>query len=342
MIRGGFLSAEERADLTALARNGLAEHRVARRANAVLLLDKGWNCERVADALFLDDDTVRQWHDLFAAAGVEGLSRFEFGGGSGFLSEAQEAGLKAWIVRTLPHTTRAIGAYVAREFGVVYESRSGLVKLLHRLGAEYQKPEVIGRRLDEAKQRAFIAAYENLLNSLGPDEAVLFVDAVHPTHAARPVGCWTAAQDKLAIEQTSGRQRLNIHGAIDLETGQTSDKLCLRRDDRGRNHRRPIDDPPVGIDRGALSADGADPRVSRQCAIPSRQARARMAGAARPPHQAAFRPRLLPAFEPDRALMGRHAQEHDAQQVLRDLQRIRRRDARLPARRRAQKMARIS
>src|SRR5271165_5129660 len=39
MIRGGFLSAKERADLTALARNGLAEHRVARRANAILLLD---------------------------------------------------------------------------------------------------------------------------------------------------------------------------------------------------------------------------------------------------------------------------------------------------------------
>ncbi len=58
-------------------------------------------------------------------------------------------------------------------------------------------------------------------NALGPDEAVLFVDAVHPTHAARPVGCWAPKQEKLAIEQTSGRQRINIHGAIDLETGQT-------------------------------------------------------------------------------------------------------------------------
>jgi hypothetical protein len=60
------------------------------------------------------------------------------------------------------------------------------------------------------------------LNSLGPDEAALFVDAVHPTHAARPVGCWAPAEDNLAIEQTSGRQRLNIHGAIDLETGKTA------------------------------------------------------------------------------------------------------------------------
>ena len=56
---------------------------------------------------------------------------------------------------------------------------------------------------------------------MGDDEAVLFGDAVHPTHAARPVGCWAPKQDNLAIEQTSGRQRINIHGAVNLHTGQT-------------------------------------------------------------------------------------------------------------------------
>ena len=50
---------------------------------------------------------------------------------------------------------------------------------------------------------------------------MVFADAVHPTHAARPAGCWAPSHEKLAIEQTSGRQRINIHGAIDLETGQT-------------------------------------------------------------------------------------------------------------------------
>ena len=121
----------------------------------------------------------------------------------------------------MPRTTRQIGAWIEREFGVAYEGRSGLIALLNRLGLEYHKPEVIPRKLDEDKQKAFIASYENLLNSLGDDEAVLFGDAVHPTHAARPVGCWAPKQDNLAIEQTSGRQRINIHGAIDLQTGQT-------------------------------------------------------------------------------------------------------------------------
>src|SRR5476649_2357393 len=45
--------------------------------------------------------------------------------------------------------------------------------------------------------------------------------AVHPTHAVRPVGCWAPKDRPLAVPQTSGRQRLNIHGAIDLETGKT-------------------------------------------------------------------------------------------------------------------------
>jgi len=222
MIRPRFLSPEDRAALVDLAQAGLVEHRVARRANGLVLLDDGLSCETIAKVLLVDDDTVRSWRKLYDARGLEGLTRFAAGGSEGLLTRAQEETLKAYVAATLPRTTRQIGAYIEREFGVVYESRAGLIKLLHRLGLEYHKPEVIGRKLDPEKQKAFIAAYDKLLNSLGPDEALLFVDAVHPTHAARPVGCWALAEENLAIEQTSGRQRLNIHGAIDLETGKTA------------------------------------------------------------------------------------------------------------------------
>ena len=221
MIRCGFLSAAERKELVSLARDGLAEHRLARRANAILLLDDGLSCERVAKVLYLDDDTVRSWRKLYDERGIAGLEQFDAGGSSSRLSLVQEEALKAYVAQTLPRTTRDIGAFIEREFGIVYESRAGLIALLHRLGLEYHKPEVIGRSLDAEKQQAFIAHYEKLQNALGPDEAVLFVDAVHPTYAARPVGCWAPKEDHLAIEQTSGRQRLNIHGAVNLETGQT-------------------------------------------------------------------------------------------------------------------------
>jgi hypothetical protein len=68
---------------------------------------------------------------------------------------------------------------------------------------------------------AFIKKYENLLNTIGDDEAVLFGDAVHPAHAVHPVGCWGPKDVQIAVPQSSGLQRLNIHGAIDLETGKT-------------------------------------------------------------------------------------------------------------------------
>jgi len=221
MIRGGFLSAEDRGKLVALARDGSAAARVTRRANAVVLLDGGWSAQEVADALLMNDDTIRGWHQLFEQRGIEGLTSFDVGGSTSFLSAAQEDDVKAFVATTLPRSTREIGAFIERRFGLVYESRSGLIALLHRLGLEYHKPTVIARKLNEEKQKAFIEGYDKLLNCLGNDEAVLFADAVHPTHAARPVGCWAPKADMLAIEQTSGRERINIHGALNLETGHT-------------------------------------------------------------------------------------------------------------------------
>lgn len=222
MIRGGFLSPRERSDLKGLLRDGHTEQRVARRANAMLLLDDGWNCERVAKALYLDDDTVRDWRKLYAEGGIDGLRRFEAGGGAGHLSQAQEEELATYVFEGLPRSAREVGVFLKQRFGVVYESRSGLIALLHRLGFEYKRPRTIGRGMRVDEQQAFIGDYERLLNALEPDEAVVFVDAVHPVYAARAVGCWARPQDTPAIAQTAGRGRLNIHGALDLETGRTA------------------------------------------------------------------------------------------------------------------------
>ena len=193
MIRGGFLTAEERQDL--LARDGLAEHRLARRANALVLLDRGMSCEDVGRVLLIDDATIRTWHRLFEEDGVDGLAGFNYGGRACQLTLEQQATLK--VGDTLP--TRMVGAWIEHEFEVVYQSRSGLIALLHRLELEHRKPEAVSRKLDPAKQQAFIDAYETLLKTLPDDEAVMFADAVHPTHG--PVGCWAPKEVKVAVDQ---------------------------------------------------------------------------------------------------------------------------------------------
>src|SRR6516162_1685181 len=221
MIRVGFLDRESRQDLIELTRDGSAAHRLARRANALLLLDDGMSCEAVAKVLYLDDDTIRTWHRLYQEDGIEGLASFGYEGGACRLTAEHQDRLTAWITKTLPRTSREIGAWIARECGIEYEGRSGLIMLLHRLGMEHRKPKAISRQLDPAKQAAFIKRYEALMNQLEADEAVMFADAVHPTHAVRPVGCWAPKEVLVAITQTSGRGRLNIHGAINLEAGNT-------------------------------------------------------------------------------------------------------------------------
>ena len=221
MIRSGFLDSESRQDLVELARDGSAPHRLARRANALVLLDDGMSCEAVAKVLLLDDDTIRSWYRLYQEDGIEGLANFGYDGAACRLTEAQQERLKAWVSETLPRTTREVGAWIEKECGIEYQGRSGLIALLHRLGMEHRKPKPISRKLDPAKQEAFIKHYEVLLNQLPANEAVMFADAVHPTHAVRPVGCWAPKDMQIAVPQTSGRERMNIHGAIDLETGKT-------------------------------------------------------------------------------------------------------------------------
>jgi transposase len=230
MIRAGFLSAMERDELIELARDGSAAHRLARRANALVLLDQGMSCEAIAKVFLLDDDTVRTWFRLYRESGTGGLAGFGYEGSDGHLNARQREELKSWIADTLPRTTRHVGAWIEQEFGIVYQSRSGLVALLHRLGMEHRKPQAVSQKLDVDKQKGFIEAYETLMNTLPDDETVMFADAVHPTHAARPVGCWAPKDTKVAVDQTSGRRRMNIHGAIDLETGQTRIREVLTVD----------------------------------------------------------------------------------------------------------------
>ena len=123
MIRSGFLDSESRQDLTELARDGSAAHRLARRANALVLLDNGMSCETVAQVLLLYDDTIRTWHRLYLEDGIEGLASFGYEGGACRLTGEQQERLKAWIAATLPRSTREVGAWIARKDGYLFASK---------------------------------------------------------------------------------------------------------------------------------------------------------------------------------------------------------------------------
>lgn len=229
MIKSNFLGNDDRAQLTSIARDGLEEHRVARRANAILLLDRGWDCEKVSDALLLDDDTIRGWFKIYREGGIDALATFDLAGGHCALNVEQRAQLKAWATSTLPASTNVVGHYIESTFGVSY-TRSGLIKLLAAIDFVWRKPELVPSHLDLEAQTAFVEHHETLRNGLEADEAIVYGDAVHPTHQTRPAGVWMPRGADIAVPAASGRDRMNIHGVIDLETGATRMKEVLSVD----------------------------------------------------------------------------------------------------------------
>ena len=209
----------------------MAAHRLARRANALVLLDDGMSCEAIAKVLLLDDDTIRTFFACIKRWD-RGVDELQLRGSACQLSGEQQEKLKAWVATALPRTTRQVGAWIENEFGVVYEGRSGLIALLHRLGLEYHKPNVIPRKLDEEKQRLSLRATK-LLNSLATTRPCCC-----GRRASDPCGAacrlLAPSQEKLAIEQTSGVNASTF-------TARSTWRLA-NPDDRGPDHRRRLDD----------------------------------------------------------------------------------------------------
>ena len=129
MIRPGFLSASDRIELEACVRRQREDHGIARRANAILLLDDGESCARIAKFLYLDDDTIRGWHKTYLQDGWDAPAFDVWKGGQSRMTQAQEAALCAWLEARFCRSTVEIRAHVAAEFGLKY-SHSGCIKLL--------------------------------------------------------------------------------------------------------------------------------------------------------------------------------------------------------------------
>ena len=94
----------------------------------------------VAEALPLDDSTLRLWRKAFGEGGVDNPMMFHLKGGHCALTLAQVEELRDWATRTLPRSTADVGAFPKERFNVDY-GRSGLIKLVGRIGFVWRKPE---------------------------------------------------------------------------------------------------------------------------------------------------------------------------------------------------------
>ena len=186
--------------------------RVRDRIKAVLLAYEGWSQVMISQALRIHESTVaRHLSDYVLSEKLKP----ENGGSQSKLSSTQTMYLIKHLTENTYSHTHQIVAYVKETFALDY-TVSGMNKWLHHNGFSYKQPKGVPHKFDEAKQQAFIDAYEALKASCGENESIVFIDAVHPTLSTKISHGWIrTGQDKM-IETTGNRSRLNIIGALNL------------------------------------------------------------------------------------------------------------------------------
>lgn len=212
-----FLTQEERAVLKVQHRHE-KNRRVADRIKAILLSDKGWTYRQIAEALLIDEQTIGRHVDEYLLDKKLTLSS---GGSTGKLNEAQTAEIEEHLEGTTYLKVADIIAHIQKNYGVTYTTQ-GMTSWMYNHGFSYKKPKATPAKADPVKQEAFIQFYEKLLSETPEDEPILFGDGVHPTMATKVTYGWIKTGTNKPIATTASRTRMNLMGALNLETMQVS------------------------------------------------------------------------------------------------------------------------
>lgn len=190
------------------------DSRICDRIKAVLLANEGWTQKQIAQALRIHETTV--WGHVKDYVRQEKLKPIS-GGSSSKLNEQQTIEIIAHLEKNTYPSTKEIIQYIQVAYDVSY-TQQGMHDWLKNHKFSYKKPKGVPAKFDKLQQEAFIQKYEELKANLKPGEVALFIDSVHPTQATKITCGWIRKGVEKMIATVAGRSRINLTGAIDLNT----------------------------------------------------------------------------------------------------------------------------
>ena len=198
------------------------DKKICDRIKAVLLYDKGWSFQKIAEALLLTEQAIRQHVDEYKSSKK---LKPEGGGSEEKLSAEQSEQLEAHLQEQTYLYVKDVTVYVQVTFGTTY-TVPGMRSWLQRHGFSYKKPAVVPGKANKEQQQKWLADYGKLRQGLPGDETICFIDGVHPTHNVQPAYGWIKKGVRKEIPANTGRSRLNLSGAIDV----ISHNVVIRED----------------------------------------------------------------------------------------------------------------
>jgi transposase len=208
------LTTAEREQLRKFQRNFGDKLRYVR-VTVILLLDMGKSVVEIGDYLGIDENTVYNYRKAFKEDGLDTYLETDYKGRWGNLSCVELSQLRSELNGVLYTDTKQVINYIKEKFGVEY-SGSGVTDLLHRIGYCYKKTTQVPCEAKGDLQIAFLEEQlPKILDEAKKGEAVVYYsDGVHPTHNTRSTYVWTEKGVKREQPSVSGRDRVNINGAI--------------------------------------------------------------------------------------------------------------------------------
>lgn len=196
----------------------------------LLMMDSGFSAEETATALGIDTSTVYRFVQRFEDSGsVNDYLQVHYQGSEPLLSPEQIEILLTEMTTRLYRTAADVARFLKERFAVCYSPR-GMRDLLNRLGFSYKKTRSVPAKADPIQQTRFLRRklLPLLKRAKKRGEPVYFCDAVHPQYNTRPSHGWIAAAEEWTVPTTSGRQRLNIHAALNAH--EPADVVAITSD----------------------------------------------------------------------------------------------------------------
>ena len=101
----------------------------------------------------------------------------------------------------------------------------GMTSLLHHWGFSYKKPKGVPGKAKSEEQKAFVRKYKRLKKKEG---LIYFADSTHPMLNPVLSSGWIRKGKEFDVKTNSGRQRVNINGAIEINTLSVVSRSCKR------------------------------------------------------------------------------------------------------------------
>lgn len=211
-----FLKPEERTKLIILHK-AEASSIYADRIKVILWLDQGLTFKEISALLFMNEQSARNYLERYQSGGTDSLIHDNYFGYSGKLTSRQEIELTKHLKENVYLDVKPIIAYIDSIYHVKY-SPSGIRSLLHRLGFVYKKTSRVPGKADKEKQEKFIKSFEAFMNNKNPETQVFFMDASHPLFNSMPSHGWIYKGQRVEVPSNTGRERINLNGAVNAET----------------------------------------------------------------------------------------------------------------------------